>query len=312
MQGTIHRLIRGKGFGFIQTEARQYFFHHTEVRGIEFRQLAVGDIVEFQPIEEAEGKNPRAVEVLVVVKAAATARPMAPAAVEQAPAERREAPRPASPARRPTASRGSRPARPRPVDNFGQGLYDGGSTRAGVDEGPSGESEFSEELTPYDDNAREPISTADDTGEYIDEFATGPDASPTAPTSPGRQGTFSPGSYDRGPPSGRRFGRPSRPDGGGARKRPSSSSSMRGRPQRSEEKSRRPRASGHPGERGQGVVRSINIERGFGFIETASGDIFFHKSNVREGFESLDVGSRVAFVFGEGDRGAKAEDVSAV
>jgi cold shock CspA family protein len=56
----------------------------------------------------------------------------------------------------------------------------------------------------------------------------------------------------------------------------------------------------------------MNPERGFGFIETARGDIFFHKSSVRDGFESLNVGARVAFVFGEGDRGSKAEDVVAV
>ena len=60
------------------------------------------------------------------------------------------------------------------------------------------------------------------------------------------------------------------------------------------------------------MIRSINVERGFGFIETSTGDIFFHKSGVKAGFESLNVGSRVAFVFGEGDRGAKAEDVSTV
>jgi cold shock CspA family protein len=76
------------------------------------------------------------------------------------------------------------------------------------------------------------------------------------------------------------------------------------------EKPRRPKASGPPGERGEGVIRALNSERGFGFIETPTGDIFFHKSGVREDFTLLSIGARVAFVFGQGDNGIKAEDVA--
>ena len=75
---------------------------------------------------------------------------------------------------------------------------------------------------------------------------------------------------------------------------------------------RRPRAAGAPGARGEGVVRALDHERGFGFIETAGGDIFFHRTAVTDGFENLNVGSRVAFVFGQGDRGSKAESVSPI
>jgi len=59
-------------------------------------------------------------------------------------------------------------------------------------------------------------------------------------------------------------------------------------------------------------VRALDHERGFGFIETAGGDIFFHRTAVTDGFENLNVGSRVAFVFGQGDRGSKAESVSPI
>jgi cold shock CspA family protein len=68
MQGTIQRLIRGKGFGFILVEGRQYFFHHSEVQGIAFKKLNPGDIVEFQPQEEPQGRNPRATEITIVEK----------------------------------------------------------------------------------------------------------------------------------------------------------------------------------------------------------------------------------------------------
>ena len=68
MQGTIQRLIRGKGFGFILVEGRQYFFHHSEVRDIAFKKLNPGDVVEFQPKEEPQGRNPRATEITLVEK----------------------------------------------------------------------------------------------------------------------------------------------------------------------------------------------------------------------------------------------------
>lgn len=66
MQGTIQRLIRGKGFGFILVEGRQYFFHHSEVRDIAFKKLNPGDVVEFQPKEEPQGRNPRATEITLI------------------------------------------------------------------------------------------------------------------------------------------------------------------------------------------------------------------------------------------------------
>ncbi|MBI4601339.1 MAG: cold shock domain-containing protein, partial [Planctomycetes bacterium] len=108
MQGKIHRLIRGKGFGFIQAEGQQYFFHHTEVRGMEFRRLGVGDVVEFQAAPEVEpGKNPRAVELTLVAKAEpppldALAAPPEPVRSGERGVRRPAAGRPASPRRAPS------------------------------------------------------------------------------------------------------------------------------------------------------------------------------------------------------------------
>ena len=320
MQGTIHRLIRGKGFGFIQTEERQYFFHHSEVKSIEFRQLSVGDIVEFQPVEEEAGKNPRAVEVLVLVKAVAPPpRPVPEAAAEApqpAPRPERRPPRaPAPPGDGragqgragpgPQASGNGRRARPvRPQgprapssDNFASGIFaeDNFGDSAPSAERHDGDLEFSEELPYSGSGSSEGAAPAGFDGPTNQSRGTG--------TRPQGDGFSAAGDRPRRPTGGgnrfrRPAGRPDRPQG-----RPRS---------RGDDKSQRPKASGAPGERAEGIIRSINLERGFGFIETSTGDIFFHRSGVKAGFEALDIGSRVAFVFGEGDRGAKAEDISAV
>ncbi len=308
MQGTIHRLIRGKGFGFIQVEERQYFFHHSEVRGIEFRQLSLGDVVEFQPVEEEAGKNPRAVEVLVVVKAVAPPpRAPAPEAKEAEPGPRRE--------KRPrreaggggTASPGAGPRRPGPPGRAPSGSSFGTSFCA--------EDNFGDRAPPF--------QPADGDLEFSEELPShGSGASDLNPGPNGNMGNSPEGRTRRaeGRTSLRRDGlvssvRPRRPtEGGQPMRRPAGNQrrpQVRSRP-RDDEKSQRAKATGTPGERGEGVIRSINMERGFGFIETVTGDIFFHRSGVKAGFDDLGIGSRVAFVFGEGDRGAKAEDISAV
>lgn len=66
MQGTIQRLIRGKGFGFIVADGQKYFFHHSEVQDMKFKRLSAGDVVEFEPQEEGEGNNPRATDIVLV------------------------------------------------------------------------------------------------------------------------------------------------------------------------------------------------------------------------------------------------------
>jgi cold shock protein len=249
MQGTIQRLIRGKGFGFILADGRQFFFHHSAVKDIEFKQLTLGDVVEFQSEADEQDRNPRAVEIVVVEKKERAPKPppkpAAPRAPRKSPPQRGRRAAPPGP---PRERRPKFPAARRPV-----------------------EGEFAAE--PLDDEAifQDFGAERDGDGEFVEEFPAG-------------------GPLDEPRPRPRRQA----PPRGAAKARDG----------------RRPRAAGTPGAKGEGVVRALDHERGFGFIETSGGDIFFHRTAVTDGFESLNVGSRVAFVFGQGDRGSKAESVS--
>jgi CspA family cold shock protein len=63
-QGTIRKLIADKGFGFIQGDKGDLFFHHSAVEGGRIEELRVGQTVEY---EEGRGpKGPRAESVRVV------------------------------------------------------------------------------------------------------------------------------------------------------------------------------------------------------------------------------------------------------
>ncbi len=60
-QGTIKKLITDKGFGFIQGERGELFFHHSALEGISIEELREGQEVTF---EEGRGpKGPRAENV---------------------------------------------------------------------------------------------------------------------------------------------------------------------------------------------------------------------------------------------------------
>lgn len=62
MQGTIKRVVRDRGFGFIRsTEGREVFFHRSSLQGLNFDTLKEGDAVEFE-IEDGP-KGPRAASV---------------------------------------------------------------------------------------------------------------------------------------------------------------------------------------------------------------------------------------------------------
>lgn len=63
MTGTIKRLTKDKGFGFIHAQdGRDYFFHRSELTGaIRFEQLREGDAVAFEPLQTDKG--PRATQV---------------------------------------------------------------------------------------------------------------------------------------------------------------------------------------------------------------------------------------------------------
>ena len=53
-QGTIKKLISEKGFGFIEGERGELFFHHSAVQGVSFEELSEGQQVEF-----TEGRGPK-------------------------------------------------------------------------------------------------------------------------------------------------------------------------------------------------------------------------------------------------------------
>ena len=62
----------------------------------------------------------------------------------------------------------------------------------------------------------------------------------------------------------------------------------------------------------EGTIRKL-AEKGFGFISTDGGDVFFHMSalvDVR--FEELSVGQTVQYEIGEGPKGPRAENVRVV
>ena len=62
----------------------------------------------------------------------------------------------------------------------------------------------------------------------------------------------------------------------------------------------------------QGKIKKLT-EKGFGFIETEEGDLFFHMSALREiGFEQLYEGQTVEFESGQGPKGPRAEWVKTV
>jgi len=62
MQGTIKRVIRDRGFGFIRAaDGQEIFFHRSALQNLNFESLHEGDNVEFE-LERGE-KGPRASNV---------------------------------------------------------------------------------------------------------------------------------------------------------------------------------------------------------------------------------------------------------
>ena len=53
-QGTIKKLISDKGFGFIEGERGEVFFHHSSVQGTAFEALSEG-----QQVDYTEGRGPK-------------------------------------------------------------------------------------------------------------------------------------------------------------------------------------------------------------------------------------------------------------
>ena len=65
-QGTIKKLITGKGFGFIsQIGSRdEFFFHHTALMDTTIDELSEGQAVEYEVVQSDKG--PRAENIKVV------------------------------------------------------------------------------------------------------------------------------------------------------------------------------------------------------------------------------------------------------
>jgi CspA family cold shock protein len=62
MQGTIQRVVRDRGFGFIRSsDGQQVFFHRSSLHQMDFDGLKEGEAVEFE-LERGE-KGPRAENV---------------------------------------------------------------------------------------------------------------------------------------------------------------------------------------------------------------------------------------------------------
>ena len=62
MQGTIKRVVRDRGFGFIRSsDGREIFFHRNGLQGMDFESLQEGTNVEFDI--EQNPKGPRATNV---------------------------------------------------------------------------------------------------------------------------------------------------------------------------------------------------------------------------------------------------------
>lgn len=64
MKGTIKRIIRERGFGFITAEdGSEVFFHRSALKDVDFDTLEEGNSVEFDV--EAGDRGPRAVNLSV-------------------------------------------------------------------------------------------------------------------------------------------------------------------------------------------------------------------------------------------------------
>jgi len=63
-QGKIKKLVTDRGFGFIEGDRGELFFHHSEVSGVTFEELREGQQVEYQIGQGRKG--PCATSVRVV------------------------------------------------------------------------------------------------------------------------------------------------------------------------------------------------------------------------------------------------------
>ena len=63
--GTIRRLVKDRGFGFIKSiEGKDYLFHRSQVAGVSFDLLEEGQSVEFEKGDSPKG--PKAVNIKLI------------------------------------------------------------------------------------------------------------------------------------------------------------------------------------------------------------------------------------------------------
>ena len=67
-EGKIKKVLSNKGFGFIEGERGDLFFHHSELQGTAIEQLSDGQIVEYQVSQGKKG--PCAISVRLVKQTA--------------------------------------------------------------------------------------------------------------------------------------------------------------------------------------------------------------------------------------------------
>ena len=63
-QGAIKKLVMDKGFGFIESQPSDMFFHHSAVEGIAFEDLKEGQIVEYEAGQGPKGARAENVRVI--------------------------------------------------------------------------------------------------------------------------------------------------------------------------------------------------------------------------------------------------------
>lgn len=62
----------------------------------------------------------------------------------------------------------------------------------------------------------------------------------------------------------------------------------------------------------EGTIKKL-AEKGFGFISSDDGDVFFHMSSLTElQFEDLSIGQKVEYEIGDGPKGPRAENVRVI
>ena len=62
-QGKIKKLVSDRGFGFIEGDRGELFFHHSEVSGVTFEELSEGQMVDYEIGQGRKGPCATSVKV---------------------------------------------------------------------------------------------------------------------------------------------------------------------------------------------------------------------------------------------------------